>query len=308
MGGTRLFESLGRRSILSLASHPGVGRLVRRYGPAFGATRFVAGETIADAMRAVAAANRDGILATLDHLGESVADRAAADAAADSYVAILDAIGSSGVKSNASLKLTMMGLDIDRALAVRNLRRVLDAARGHGNFVRIDMEGSAYTDATLDIYREMRAAGYDNVGVVVQAYLYRSEADLASLDPLAPSVRIVKGAYQEPPAVAFPVKADTDANYRRLVERQIGRGFCTAVATHDRALIDHALGLGADAATIEFQMLYGIRPGLQRELARAGHRVRVYIPFGTEWYPYLMRRLAERPANLGFVLRNLVER
>ncbi len=280
--------------------------MVRRYGPAFGATRFVAGETVAEAMRAVAAANGDGILGTLDHLGESVADRAAADAAADSYVAILDAIAASGVKSNASLKLTMMGLDIDRGLAVANLRRVLDAARRYDNFVRIDMESSAYTGVTLDIYREMRAAGYDNVGVVIQSYLYRSEADLASLDALAPNVRIVKGAYREPPAVAYPLKADTDASYRRLVARQVGRGFHTAVATHDPALIAYATGLGADPEAIEFQMLYGIRAGMQRELARAGHRVRVYIPFGTEWYPYLMRRLAERPANLGFVLRNLV--
>jgi proline dehydrogenase len=302
-----LLEALGRRTILSLARSPSVGRLVRRYGPTFGATRFVAGEGIADAMRAVAAANRDGILATLDHLGESVSDRRAANEAADSYVAILDAIAAAGVRSNASLKLTMMGLDIDRELAVGNLRRVLDAARRHGNFVRIDMESSAYTQVTLDIYREMRQAGYDNVGVVIQAYLYRSMADLEALDPLQPNVRIVKGAYQEPAAVAYPVKADTDANYRRLVERQIGRGFYTAVATHDPALIAFAQALKPDRDRFELQMLYGIRTGLQRELAAAGHRVRVYIPFGTEWYPYLMRRLAERPANLGFVLRNLVE-
>ncbi len=301
-----MLESLGRRTILSLAASPRVGRMVRRYGPAFGATRFVAGQTVADAMRAVAAANRDGILATLDHLGESVADRRAADLAADSYVAILDTIASAGVQSNVSLKLTMMGLDIDRALAVANLRRVLDAARGHGNFVRVDMEGSPYTDATLAIYRELRGAGYDNVGVVIQAYLYRSETDLAALDPLRPNVRIVKGAYQEPAAVAYPAKADTDANYRRLLKRQVERGFYTAVATHDPALIAFAQGLAADPQAIEFQMLHGIRPGLQRELARAGHRVRVYIPFGTEWYPYLMRRLAERPANLGFVLKSLV--
>jgi proline dehydrogenase len=303
-----LFDQLGRRTILSLARSPGVGRLVRRYGPVFGATRFVAGETIADAVRAVAAANREGILATLDHLGESVDDRRAADAAAESYLAILDAIATSGVRSNVSLKLTMMGLDIDRELAVANLRRVLEAARARGNFVRIDMEGSAYTQLTLDIYREMRRAGYDNVGVVIQAYLYRSLGDLEALDDLRPNVRIVKGAYQEPPSVAYPVKADTDANYRRLVERQVGRGYYTAVATHDPALIAHALSLGAPRDAFELQMLYGIRTGMQRELARAGHRVRVYIPFGTEWYPYLMRRLAERPANLGFVLRNLVER
>ncbi|HVB11104.1 MAG TPA: proline dehydrogenase family protein [Bacillota bacterium] len=303
-----MFETLGRRTILSLAKSPGVGRLVRRFGPAFGATRFVAGETVAAAMQAVASANRDGILATLDHLGESVADRRAAEQAADSYLEILDAIAQTGVKSNASLKLTMMGLDIDRDLAVTNLRRVLDRARTHGNFVRIDMESSAYTDVTLDIYREVRAAGYDNVGVVIQAYLYRSEADLAALDQLAPNVRVVKGAYQEPAAVAYPVKADTDRSYRRLVQRQIGHGFYTAVATHDPALIQSTLGLHADGDRYEFQMLYGIRSGLQRELAQAGHRVRVYIPFGTEWYPYLMRRLAERPANLGFVVRNLMQR
>jgi proline dehydrogenase len=307
-----LLDQVGRRAILTLAKSPAVERWVRRWGPQLGARRFVAGETIADAIAAVAASNRDGIMATLDLVGESVTDRAAATAAADAYVAIFDAIAAAGVDSTASLKLTMMGLDIDRDLAVANVRRVLDAARRHGNFVRIDMEGSAYTQVTLDIYRELRQAGYDNVGIVIQAYLYRSEADLAALDDLRPNVRIVKGAYDEPPSVAFPAKADTDANYRRLVERQLRRGFYTAVATHDVALIDFTRELvrraGIPHDRFEFQMLYGIRSGLQRALAAAGYRVRVYIPFGSDWYGYLMRRLAERPANLAFVLRNLARR
>jgi proline dehydrogenase len=299
----------GRRAILRLAGSAWVNRCVRRYGPAFGVRRFVAGETLDDALAAVAALGRLGIPATLDRLGESAGGRDAAAAAADAYVEVLDAVAAAGVESTVSLKLTQMGLDLDPGLCRENLLRVLERARAHGNFVRIDMEDSSRTEATLGLYRRLRAEGWHNVGVVIQAYLYRSLADLESLDALAPNVRLVKGAYDEPRSVAFARRADVDGNFRRLIERQLRRGFPTAVATHDLRIIEFtretADRLGVPPEGFEFQMLYGIRVGLQRRLRELGHRVRVYVPFGADWYPYLMRRLAERPANVMLVARNL---
>jgi proline dehydrogenase len=304
-----LFDNLGRRTILALAESPTVARVVRRWGHLFGTRRFVAGERVEDAVAVVRRLNQEGIAGTLDVLGESVGDAAAARTAARAYLDVLDAIAAAGVRSGVSLKLTQMGLDVDPSLCRAHVREILRRARQYGRFVRIDMEDSRRTAATLELYRELRRDGWDNVGVVIQAYLYRSEADLASLDELAPDVRLVKGAYNEPPTVAFPRKADVDANMRRLVARQLALGFPTAVATHDEAVIrfaqDMAARQGIDRRRFEFQMLYGIRPGLQRQLAAAGYRVRVYVPFGREWYAYLMRRLAERPANLLFVARNL---
>lgn len=300
----------GRRTILQLAGHPWADRTVRRYGRAFGARRFVAGEGIGEAIAAVARLNAAGMTATLDLLGEAVADRAAAGRATQHYLDLLDAVAASGVDSGISLKPTQLGAALDADLCRDHLRRIVQRAAEHGKFVRIDMEGSAHTEATLRLYRELRAEGRSNLGVVVQAYLYRSLPDLEALDDLSPDVRLVKGAYDEPATIAFTQRRDIDANFRRLIDRQVGRGLPTAVATHDEAIIGFAcerlrrLGLPADR--IEFQMLFGIRPGLQRRLVAQGRRLRIYVPFGPDWYPYLIRRLAERPANLLLVARSLL--
>lgn len=294
-----------RAALLYLADQPRLrailsGRLARPL-----VRRFVAGERLPDALAAVARLNAAGITASLDYLGESVRAAGAASAAAQQYVAILHAVERAGARCNASLKLTQMGLDVDRALCLRNVGRVAAQAAQFGNFIRIDMEGSAYTQATLDLFREVFAR-HRNVGVVIQAYLYRSEADVRALNALGARVRLCKGAYREPPAVAFPAKADTDANFIRLMRLLLDGGVYPAIATHDERMIAatcaYAARRGIPPDRFEFQMLYGIRRDLQGRLVRAGYRLRVYVPYGDQWYPYLVRRLAERPANLLFVL------
>ena len=277
-----------------------------------GAARFVAGETIDDAVPVLRGLNEKGLKANTTLLGEGVRDEAEAAAVVTTYEAVLDRIAAERLNVNLALKLTHLGLEIDEELARRNLERVVARAASHGNVVRIDMEQSAFVDATLRIYRALREAGHENVGTVLQAYLYRSEDDLRSLLDLRPNLRIVKGAYLEPAAVAYPQKADVDAAYARLVEVSLAEGGYTAVATHDERLIEHAIrfaeehGIGRDR--FELQLLFGVRPQLQVDLARRGFTVLVATPYGPEWYPYLMRRLGERPANLLFVVRNLVKR
>jgi proline dehydrogenase len=254
-----------------------------------------------------------GITTTLDHLGENVENQDDARRAADDYLKVLDAIGSSGVKSHVSLKLTALGLDLGDDFCRSNVARILQRAKEIGTFVRIDMEGSDYTDRTLAIYRSL-AGEFDNVGIVIQAYLYRSEADIAALCEAGAKVRLCKGAYKEPPNKAFPKKADVDQNYMRLTKMLLSpearaHGTRGAIATHDPNMIAAARQYAAEANVprdeFEFQMLYGIRRELQRQLAEEGYAMRVYVPYGTEWYPYFMRRLAERPANVWFVLSNL---
>lgn len=280
------------------------------------AGRFVAGTTADEAVRAVRVLNQQGLLATLDHLGESVDDADHARRACDAYLDILDRIQLAELKSNVSLKLTQFGIDLGDDLAYGLVEKVVARARQSGNFVRIDMENHPYTDRTLALYRGLRQAGYDNVGVVIQSYLYRSQDDIQSLIPLGARVRLCKGAYLEPPEVAFREKADVDANYIALAKLLLSAearaaGVYPAIATHDPKMIQAVQtyvteqGIGPDK--YEFQMLYGVRRDLQRTLAQAGHRVRVYVPYGREWYPYFMRRLAERPANVMFVLRNLLK-
>ncbi|HSP72315.1 MAG TPA: proline dehydrogenase family protein [Gaiellaceae bacterium] len=287
-------------------------RLVRRHGMRLGAARFVAGETIDDAVPVLRGLNEKGLKANTTLLGEGVRDEAEAAAVVTTYEAVLDRIAAERLNVNLALKLTHLGLEIDEELARRNLERVVARAASHGNVVRIDMEQSAFVDATLRIYRALREAGHENVGTVLQAYLYRSEDDLRSLLDLRPNLRIVKGAYLEPAAVAYPQKADVDAAYARLVEVSLAEGGYTAVATHDERLIEHAIrfaeehGIGRDR--FELQLLFGVRAQLQVDLARRGFTVLVATPYGPEWYPYLMRRLGERPANLLFVVRNLVKR
>ena len=277
-----------------------------------GAARFVAGETIDDAVPVLRGLNEKGLKANTTLLGEGVRDEAEATAVVAAYEAVLDRIAAERLNVNLALKLTHLGLEIEEELARANLERVVARAASHGNFVRIDMEQSAFVDATLRIYRALRRAGHENVGTVLQAYLYRSEDDLRSLLDLRPNLRIVKGAYLEPAAVAYPQKLDVDAAYERLVEVSLAEGGYTAVATHDERLIEHAIrfaeehGIGRDR--FELQLLYGVRPQLQLDLVRRGFTVLVATPYGPEWYPYLMRRLGERPANLLFFVRNLVRR
>jgi proline dehydrogenase len=298
-----------RGSLLYLSEQPALKRV---FGgplakPLVG--RFVAGEKLSDAVEAIKKLNAAGMTATLDYLGESVATAREAGAAAMQYVAILHAIERAQVQSNASLKLTQMGLDVDRALSVRNVERIVAQAAQFGNFIRIDMEGSDYTHITLDIHRQLFER-HQNVGVVIQAYLYRSEADIRELNQLGARVRLCKGAYNEPANVAFPDKADVDANFVKLMQMLLSEGTYPGIATHDERMIEatrnYAAKHGIGADRFEFQMLYGIRRDLQEQIVREGYRMRVYVPYGEEWYPYMMRRLAERPANIMFVLKGAV--
>jgi proline dehydrogenase len=301
-----------RKAILAAADSRRVQALVRRHGMRLGAGRFVAGETLDDAARALRRLNGDGLWANTTLLGESVHDRAATEEVVRQYVTTIDRIGDDGLNANVALKLTHLGLEIDEELAFANVRTLVEHARSRGQLLRIDMEQSSVVDATLRIYRRLREAGLDNVGTVLQAYLYRTPGDLASLLELQPNLRLVKGAYLESPELAYPRKADVDAAYVRLLETMLTGGGYTAVATHDEALIEHAIrfaeehGVGRDR--FELQLLYGVRPQLQLELARRGFKVLVATPYGPEWYPYLMRRLGERPANLLFFARNLLRR
>jgi proline dehydrogenase len=271
--------------------------------------RFVAGEHLSDAVAVVRGLNARGIRASFAHLGENTTDREGARTAALAYVDSLRAIAADDLDANISVKLTAMGLDIADSVAEENLGVVLDAARAQGTFVRVDMEGSLYTGRTLELVEHMWAAGYDNVGPVIQAYLYRSAADVERLVRQDMRVRVCKGAYNEAPNIAFRRKRDTDRNYVRLMEVLVEHGTYPAIATHDEAIIAHAReftrarGIGQER--FEFQMLYGVRRDVQERLVAAGYNVRVYVPYGAQWYPYLVRRLAERPANLAFVLGNV---
>ncbi len=280
------------------------------------AMRFVAGETIDDALRAIRELNAVGISTTLDHLGENVETEADAKRAADDYLDVLDAIGKSDVKSHVSIKLTALGLDLGDDFCRANVARVIQKAKEIGSFVRIDMEGTPYTDRTLAIYRGLRKE-FDNVGIVIQACLYRTEKDIEALCAEGGKVRLCKGAYKEPADKAFPKKADVDANYVRLMKMLLSAetratGTRGAIATHDPKMIDATTQYAAETNVphneFEFQMLYGIRRELQRQLSSEGYSMRVYVPYGIEWYPYFMRRLAERPANVWFVLSNMFRR
>ena len=298
-----------RRAIFAAADSPRARRVVRRHGMKLGAARFVAGETIDEAVPVLRRLNDQGLAANTTLLGESVRDEAETKRVAAEYVAIVDRLADERLRCNVALKLTHLGLEIDEDLAHANVLRVVEHARGRGTFVRIDMEQSAYVEATLRTYRRLREeAGLDNVGTVLQAYLHRTAGDLESLLPLRPNLRIVKGAYLERPEVAMPRKKDVDAAYGRLVSRMLESGAFVAVATHDERLIERAIREAPSRDAFQIQMLFGVRPQLQLELARRGYDVLVATPFGPEWYPYLTRRLGERPANLLFLLRNVARR
>ena len=280
------------------------------------ARRFVAGETVDEAIAAIRLLNAQKIAATVDHLGEHVKTADDVSRATEGYLLILDKIAASGVEAHVSLKLTQLGLDLDEAFCLDQMRRILKRANERRIFIRMDMESSLYTDRTLDICRKLNQEfGPDRVGVVIQAYLYRSENDLRNLIADRIRVRLCKGAYREPPETAYPNKKDVDANYVRLTHLLLdsaSNGLYHAIATHDGKMIQAAVEYAAHHHVtpdqFEFQMLYGIRRDLQRRLVADGYRVRVYVPYGTEWYPYLMRRLAERPANLWFFLSHLARR
>jgi proline dehydrogenase len=301
-----------RQGLLWLSERRGIFNFVRRNGMARKfASRFVAGESIEGGVQAAKELAKRDITPSLDLLGESVTVEAEAAAARDQYLEMLDRMAASGVQVNVSVKLTQMGLDIDEELCHANMVRILDKAKALGGFVRLDMEGSDYTQRTLDFFSQRLYENYGaHCGVVIQSMLRRSERDVEDLIAMRARVRLCKGAYLEPPSVAFPEKADVDRNYVKLMHRLLAAGNYPGLATHDEAIIGQArqfVGrerIGNDR--FEFQMLFGVRRDLQVRLRRAGHNVRVYIPFGTQWYPYLMRRLAERPANIAFLLGNVV--
>lgn len=302
-----------RNALLYLSSQPTVFKFVRNNGIAKKfARRFVAGETAEEALDAVKALNAKGITASLDLLGESVHNEAEARASGRDYIRLLDQIRERNLDANVSVKLTAMGLDISEELCISIMHEVLDRARQHHTFVRLDMESSEYTERTLRLFEQRLYPAYpENVGIVLQSYLYRTAADVERAIQLKCRVRLCKGAYKEPATVAYPEKADVDANYVRCMQDLMRHGNYPGLATHDEAIIRHAKKFAADekipADRYEFQMLYGVRRDLQEQLVAEGYRMRVYVPFGTQWYPYLMRRLAERPANLAFIAGNIVK-
>jgi len=271
--------------------------------------RFVAGEDLADAVNAISRLNSNGISASFDHLGESITSEAETRQEVNEYLHVLDSIRDNVLDSNVSVKLTQLGLDVSQELCYSNTRMIVEAALRNNNFVRIDMEDSTKTDATLQVFKRLRAE-FENVGIVIQAYLYRSEKDTEELLSLGARIRLCKGAYKEPPEVAFPKKADVDANYVKLMRMLLPSGIYHGIATHDEKMIAPTIQFAKQQAispeSFEFQMLYGIRRDLQEKLVREGYRMRVYVPYGHYWYPYFMRRLAERPANMWFVLRNML--
>ncbi len=293
------------------------------------ASRFVAGETIAEAIRVVRELNAKGINATLDRLGEHTSTVEEANASADAIVSVLSDIDKAGVRANVSIKLTQIGMGLDEEICQQNLVRILEQARSHGNFIRVDIEDTPYTDVTIQIFKAMLERGFNTrqVGMAAQSYLYRAEADVKSLLEIGARFRLVKGAYKEPPDKAYPKKADTDANYDLLTKILIDAALkieantlspdgrippIPAIASHDEKRIafakQYAEKVGLPKNAIEFQMLYGIRRDLQEQLVKEGYPVRVYVPFGTHWYPYFMRRLAERPANIWFFISNFFRR
>ena len=302
-----------RQTFLYLSNQPTIFRFVRNNALAKKfAGRFVAGETLDTAIAAVRALNARKITASLDLLGESVSNEAEARAASAEYLQMLDRIHAEKLDANVSVKLTQMGLDISEPLCVEIMRGILGRAKQYGTFVRLDMEASNYTERTLKMFESQLYPGFEkNVGVVLQSYLFRTESDVARAIALNARVRLCKGAYQEPPTVAFPDKKDVDATYVKCMHTPMSTGNYPGLATHDERIIAeakrYAKEKGIAPSKYEFQMLYGVRRDLQDQLVREGYNMRVYVPFGTQWYPYLMRRLAERPANVAFITGNVVK-
>jgi proline dehydrogenase len=305
-------SSLPRAAILQAADSNRLQQVVQKHGRRVGAARFVAGETLDECVAVLRRLNDAGLHANTTLLGEAIPNTAGAAVVTQEYEGILERLVAEKLKANVALKLTHLGLSFDEEVAFDNVERLVVRAGELGTFLRIDMEQSEHVDATLQIYERLRTAGHDAVGTVLQSYLYRTPDDLERLLPSKPNLRIVKGAYLEPASIAYPEKRDVDRAYVDLVERGLREGAYIAVATHDETIIRHVLAFTERQSIprdrFEFQMLYGVRPALQRSIAAEGYKVLVATPYGPDWYPYLMRRLAERPANLGFFLRNLVRR
>ena len=304
---------VARSTLLFLSRQEGLKDFATRFSPFKRlTTRFVAGENIDEAVEAIRAINATGASASFDHLNESVASVAETEGEVREYRQILARIPEAGIDSNVSIKLTQFGLEIDPELAYRNARAVVADAAERGNFVRVDMEQSSVTQVTIDIFKRLRAEfDLNTVGIVLQSYLRRTYADAEELLKIPARIRICKGAYNEPPEVAFPDKKDVDDNYVRVMKLLLSSGVYHGIATHDErmieATVEHANREGIGKEAFEFQMLYGVRRDLQVQLARDGYRMRVYVPYGKHWYPYFMRRLAERPANVWFVMKNMLK-
>lgn len=304
-------EQVMRDFFLFLSKNKSLTKLAKKYGLRFGASRFVAGEMISQAVNVIKDLNSKGLVVTIDYLGEFVDNEAEAREMADNSILAIEAIGREGINSQLSLKMTSMGLDISDDVVMGNMRRILEAAKKNGVFVTIDMEDYSRCQKTLDIFKQLKSE-YENIGTVIQAYLYRTEGDMDDLNQYSPNLRLVKGAYKESPEVAFPEKKDVDENFKKIIKMHLLNGNYTAVATHDDAIIDYTKQLVREHnipnSQFEFQMLYGIRNERQLELANEGYKMRVYVPYGTDWYGYFMRRLAERPANVAFVLKGMVKK
>ncbi|WP_053360488.1 proline dehydrogenase [Bacillus sp. FJAT-27251] len=304
-------EKIMRDFFLFLSKNRSLTRAAKKYGLKLGAARFVAGETIGQAVSVIKDLNAKGLAVTIDYLGEFVDNEAEASEMADQSIEAIKAIGREKLDSQLSLKMTSMGLDISQQTVLGNMRRILDAAKENNVFVTIDMEDYERCEKTLQIFKKLRSE-YDNVGTVIQAYLYRTEQDMIDLSDYEPNLRLVKGAYKESPEVAFPDKKDVDENFKKIIEMHLRNGHYTAVASHDENIIAHTKTFAEQNAIpksqFEFQMLYGIMPERQIELAKEGFTMRVYVPYGTDWYGYFMRRLAERPANVAFILKGMLKK
>ncbi len=302
-----------RNALIYLSRQEGLKDFATRFRPFKQlTTRFVAGETIDETIHFIREINAEGCSASFDHLNESVTSAAEASKEVAEYLNILAKIDETGIRSNVSIKLSQFGLTLDPELAYKNARRVVDEAHRRGNFVRVDMEDSKVTQVTIDLFKRLREEfSLDDVGIVLQSYLRRTYEDAQQLVKLPARIRICKGAYNEPPEVAFPDKKDVDENYIRVMQLLLSSGIYHGIATHDPKMIEATInfagraGIGKEA--FEFQMLFGVRRDLQRQLARDGYNMRVYVPYGKHWYPYFMRRLAERPANIWFVMKNLLK-
>lgn len=304
-------EQLMRNSFLFLSKNKALTKLAKKYGLRFGAGRFVAGETIDLAATTIKKLNKQGLCVTIDYLGEFVDNEAEANEMANQSIEAIRAIGREKLDSQLSLKMTSMGLDISDDLVMNNMRRILEARKENGVFVTIDMEDYSRCGKTIEIFKRLKSE-YDNIGTVIQAYLYRTEKDIEDLNAYSPNLRLVKGAYKESPEVAFPEKKDVDENYKKIIKMHLLNGNYTAIASHDDAIIEYTKNLvkehNISRDQFEFQMLYGIRTERQLELVKEGYKMRVYVPYGNDWYGYFMRRLAERPANVAFVLKGIMKK
>lgn len=298
-----------RNAFLFLSKNRLANRTAKKYGLRFGAKRFVAGEQISEAITTVKQLNDRGIVATLDHLGEFISTKEEAAESAQYCIRTLNEIAAHQVTSNLSVKLTQLGLDISPELCLDHMRAILDTAQRHNNFVRIDMEDYGHNEATIEMFNTLREEFGSTVGLVIQAYLYKSSEDIEQLNRYKPNLRLVKGAYKESPQVAYPDKVDVDRNFTHIIEQHLANGNYAAIATHDDHIIEHVKQIvrthNIPRTQFEFQMLYGIRNQAQQQLADEGYTMRVYVPYGNDWYGYFMRRLAERPANVGFVLKSM---